>query len=108
MACDEPCAGPCEPEPTKPAPECFENSVSPISCTKYQMCINGIERTVHCNAGLVHDGESTECNHESELPIGHECGPYIPPTPTPECEESVVEGQSWNNSVSRIRKTKKA
>ena len=72
------------------------------------MCINGIERTVHCNAGLVHDGESTECNHESELPIGHECGPYIPPTPTPECEESVVEGQSWNNSVSRIRKTKKA
>ena len=73
---------------------CIENSVSPISCTKYHLCLGGKQRTVHCNAGLVHDGVSTECTEVATLPVGHNCGGPAPTIPSPGCKESAVEAVS--------------
>lgn len=85
LACDSTCANACPTEAPIEAPiggihmdggsdGCIENSVAAISCTKYQLCVGGVKRNVHCNAGLVHDGHSTECQLKSTLPAGSKCG----------------------------------
>ena len=51
------------------------------------MCIGGINRLVHCNAGLVHDGISTGCIRKEAISPGAPCGP-------PGCEEGTVESRS--------------
>ena len=49
---------------------CAENTVEAVSCGKYRLCLGGRMRLVHCNAGLVHDGVSTQCVAPSTLSLG--------------------------------------
>lgn len=84
-----------------PGAKCEENSVIAVSCEKYKLCLGGKMRSVHCNAGLVHDGFSTECQPPKSLPLGSKCG-YAKPTATPttaatsarECVENAVAAES--------------